>query len=299
MSELIVSSRPELRRPVLIAAFRGWNDGGQGATLGAGYLARQWGAEAFAEIDPENFYDFQAVRPNVSLEEGLTRKLEWPANTFLHAPIPDLDRDAVVMLGVEPNLRWKTYSQLVLDLAQELGVEMVVTLGSLLADVPHTRPAPVSAAASDPALVDELGVEPSRYEGPTGILGVLLDACRRAGIPSVSLWAAVPHYVSLAPSPRAALALCRRLGELVRTDIDLAELEQAAEEYNEQVTEAVASDAETAAYVEELERRVDLMEAAEELPSGESLAAELTRFLREREQNGEDGGSESAGGPAS
>jgi len=298
MSELIVSSRPELRRPVLIAAFRGWNDGGQGATLGAGYLARQWSAEAFAEIDPENFYDFQAVRPNVSLEEGLTRKLEWPSNTFLHAPIPDLDRDAVVLLGVEPNLRWKTYSQLVLDLAQELGVEMVVTLGSLLADVPHTRPAPVSAAASDPALVEELGVEPSRYEGPTGILGVLLDACRRAGIPSVSLWAAVPHYVSLAPSPRAALALCRRLGELVRTDIDLAELEQAAEEYNEQVTEAVASDAETSAYVEELERRVDLMEAAEELPSGESLAAELTRFLREREQNGEDGGSQSAGGPA-
>jgi proteasome assembly chaperone (PAC2) family protein len=297
MSELIVSSRPELRRPVLVAAFRGWNDGGQGATLGAGYLARQWSAEAFAEIDPENFYDFQAVRPNVSLEEGLTRKLEWPANTFLHAPIPDLDRDAVIMLGVEPNLRWKTYSQLVLDLAQELGVELVVTLGSLLADVPHTRPAPVSAAASDPALVEELGVEPSRYEGPTGILGVLLDACRRAGIPSVSLWAAVPHYVSLAPSPRAALALCRRLGELVGADIDLAELEQAAEEYNEQVTEAVASDSETAAYVEELERRVDLMEAAEDLPSGESLAAELTRFLREREENGE--GGESAGGPAS
>ena len=298
MSELIVSSRPELRRPVLVAAFRGWNDGGQGATLGAGYLARQWDAEAFAEIDPENFYDFQAVRPNVSLEEGMTRKLEWPSNTFLHAPIPDLDRDVVIMLGVEPNLRWKTYSQLVLGLAEELGVELVVTLGSLLADVPHTRPAPVSAAASDPSLVEELGVEPSRYEGPTGILGVLLDACRRAGIPSVSLWAAVPHYVSLAPSPRAALALCRRLGELVGTEIELAELEQAAEEYNEQVTEAVASDAETAAYVEELERRVDLMEAAEELPSGESLAAELTRFLREREENGE-GGGESAGGPAS
>jgi proteasome assembly chaperone (PAC2) family protein len=297
MSELIVSSRPELRRPVLVAAFRGWNDGGQGATLGAGYLARQWGAEAFAEIDPENFYDFQAVRPNVSLEEGMTRKLEWPSNTFLHAPIPDLDRDVVIMLGVEPNLRWKTYSQLVLGLAQELGVELVVTLGSLLADVPHTRPAPVSAAASDTSLVEELGVEPSRYEGPTGILGVLLDACRRAGIPSVSLWAAVPHYVSLAPSPRAALALCRRLGELVGTEIELEELEQAAEEYNEQVTEAVASDAETAAYVEELERRVDLMEAAEDLPSGESLAAELTRFLREREENGE--GGESAGGPAS
>jgi len=298
MSELIVSSRPDLRSPVLVAAFRGWNDGGQGATLGGGYLARQWGAESFAEIESENFYDFQAVRPHVSLEEGLTRKLEWPENTFLHAPIPGLDRDAVILLGVEPNLRWKTYSGLVLELSQDLGVELVVTLGSLLADVPHTRPAPVSAAASDPSLVEELGVEPSRYEGPTGIVGVLLDACRREGIPSVSLWAAVPHYVSLAPSPRAALALCRRFGELVGTEIDVEELEQAAEEYAEQVTEAVASDAETAAYVDELERRVDMMEAAEELPSGESLAAELTRFLREREENGDDAG-ESAGGPAS
>ena len=298
MSELIVSTRPELRSPVLVAAFRGWNDGGQGATLGGGFLAKQWEAEPFAEIDPENFYDFQAVRPNVSLEDGLTRKLEWPSNTFLHAPIPGLDRDAVILLGVEPNLRWKTYTALVLELVQDLEVELVVTLGSLLADVPHTRPAPVSAAASDPTLVEELGVEPSRYEGPTGIVGILLDACRQAELPAVSLWAAVPHYVSLAPSPRAALALSKRLGELLGTEIDVAELEQASEEYAEQVTEAVASDAETAAYVEELERRVDLMEAAEELPSGESLAAELTRFLREREQNGEDGG-ETAGGPAS
>jgi proteasome assembly chaperone (PAC2) family protein len=297
MSELTVSSRPELRRPVLIAAFRGWNDGGEGATLAGGYLAKQWGAESFAEIDSENFYDFQAVRPRVSLEDGLTRRLEWPTNTFLHAPVPGLERDAVILLGVEPNLRWKTYSALVLELVQDLEIELAVTLGSLLADVPHTRPAPVSAAASDPTLVEELGVEPSRYEGPTGIIGVVLDACRGAGIPAVSLWAAVPHYVSLAPSPRAALALCRRFGELVGTEIDLAELEQASEEYSEQVTEAVSSDAETAAYVEELERRADLMEAAEELPSGESLAAELTRFLREREQNGDDGG-ESAGGPA-
>jgi proteasome assembly chaperone (PAC2) family protein len=296
MSELIVSSRPALHRPVLLAAFRGWNDGGQGATLGGGYLAKQWEADEFAEIDPENFYDFQAVRPQVSLEEGLTRKLEWPSNSFLHAPIPGLDRDVVILLGVEPNLRWKTYSRLVVELAQELGIELVVTLGSLLADVPHTRPAPVSAAASDPALVAELGVEPSRYEGPTGIVGVLLDGCRQAGISSVSLWAAVPHYVSLAPSPRAALALCRRFGELIGAEIDLDELEQASEEYSAQVSEAVASDAETATYVEELERRVDLMEAAEELPSGESLAAELTRFLREREEEDEDG--DSADGPA-
>jgi proteasome assembly chaperone (PAC2) family protein len=296
MSELIVSSRPDLRRPVFLAAFRGWNDGGQGATLGAGYLARQWSAEEFATIDPENFYDFQEVRPQVMLEDGLTRKLEWPANTFLHAPIPGLDRDAVILLGVEPNLRWKTYSKLVVGFVQELGIDLVATYGSLLADVPHTRPAPVSAAASDPSLVEEMGVEPSRYEGPTGILGVLLDDCRHAGVPAVSLWAAVPHYVSLAPSPRAALALCRRFGELLSIDIDLAELETASEEYSEQVTEAVASDSETASYVEELERRVDMMEEEADLPSGESLAAELTRFLREREQNGED---ESAGGPAS
>src|SRR3954449_8812427 len=219
MSELIVSSLPELRSPVLVAAFRGWNDGGQGATLGGSYLAKQWDAESFAEIDCENFYDFQAVRPNVSLEDGLTRKIEWPSNTFLHAPIPGLDRDAVILLGVEPNLRWKTYTALVLELVQELEVELVVTLGSLLADVPHTRPAPVSAAASDPTLVEDLGVEPSRYEGPTGIVGILLDACREAGVLGGSLCAGRRPDVALPPRPRAALALCRRLGELIGTDI--------------------------------------------------------------------------------
>jgi proteasome assembly chaperone (PAC2) family protein len=296
MSELIVSSRPKLRRPVLIAAFRGWNDGGQGATLGAGYLAKQWAAERFAEIDPEEFYDFQAMRPQVSLEEGLTRKLEWPENAFYHAEVPELRRDAVILLGTEPNLRWRTFTKLVVGLAEELRVELVVTLGSLLADVPHTRPAPVTAAASDPALIEEFGLEPSRYEGPTGILGVLLDGCRTAGMSSLSLWAAVPHYVSLAPSPRAAYALCRRLGELLGVDLDLDELERASAEYSEQVSEAVSADAETAAYVEELEQRVDLLEQAEDLPSGESIAAELTRFLRERE---EDGGTEGAEGPAS
>ena len=164
--------------------------------------------------------------------------------------------------------------------------------------MPHTRPAPVTAAASDQALVEELGLEPSRYEGPTGIVGVLLDDCRRSGMSSVSLWAAVPHYVSLAPSPRAALALCRRFGELIDADIDLEELEQAAVEYSEQVSEAVSADAETAAYVEELERRVDLLEAAEDLPSGESLAAELTRYLREREEQ-DDAGGDGPDGPAS
>jgi proteasome assembly chaperone (PAC2) family protein len=296
MSELHVLFRPTLRRPVLVSAFRGWNDGGQGASLGGAYLAKQWDATRFAEIDPEGFYDFQATRPQVSLVDGVTRRLDWPDNGFFHAEIPGTDRDAIILLGVEPNLRWKTFTGLVLELVQELEVELVVTLGSLLADVPHTRPAPVTGAATDSALVAELGLEPSRYEGPTGIVGVVHDACREAGIPSVSLWAAVPHYVSLAPSPRAALALVRRLGELLRIDIELDELEQASEEYSEQVSEAVSTDAETASYVEELERRVDMLEAAEELPSGESLAAELTRYLREREEK--DDPDDAADGPA-
>src|SRR5947207_2510624 len=250
MSETIrMAERPQLRRPVLVAAFRGWNDGGQGASLAAGYLAKQWAGERFAEIDPEDFYDFQATRPHVSLEDGMTRKLDWPENGFFHAAIPGTGRDAVILLGTEPNLRWKTFSQLVLGLAQDLGVERVVTFGSLLADVPHTRPAPVTAAATDESLMEEMGLEPSRYEGATGIVGGLLVACRGAGISSLSLWAAVPHYVSLAPSPRAALSLVRRFGELMHVDVEVVELERAADEYSEQVSEAVSTDADTAAYV--------------------------------------------------
>jgi predicted ATP-grasp superfamily ATP-dependent carboligase len=286
--ELRIGERPSLERPVLITAFRGWNDGGQGASLAGAYLARRWEAEQFAEIDPEEFFDFQATRPMVSLTEGASRKLEWPENLFFRARIPEADRDAVLLLGVEPNLRWRTFSRLVVDLAADLGVELVVTLGALLADVPHTRPAPVTGSASDPDLVEQLGLQVSRYEGPTGIVGVLHDAFRAAGVPSVSLWAAVPHYVSLAPSPKAALALCERLGGVLGTPIDTAELTEAAESYQRQVTEAVSTDDETAAYVEELEQRADELDE-ESLPSGESLAAELTRFLRERESgNGGD-----------
>jgi len=285
-SDLRIDERPTLRRPVLIAAFRGWNDGGQAATLAAGTLARVWDARRFAEIDPEGLVDFQATRPTVSLDEGMTRQIEWPEITFHAAAIPGADRDAVILLGVEPNYRWRAFNELVVGLARDLGVELVVTLGALLADVPHTRPAPVTGAASDLSLVEELGLQPSRYEGPTGIVGVLHDAFREAGIPSVSLWSAVPHYVSLAPSPRAAKALCERLGELLGITIDLTELEEASEIYAEQITEAVASDPETAAYVEELERRADTIDELideADLPTGESLAAELTRFLRDRE----------------
>jgi proteasome assembly chaperone (PAC2) family protein len=294
--ELRVFERPALQRPVLIGAFRGWNDGGQAATLAAGYLARSWEARKFADIDPELFVDFQATRPHVSLDEGRTRRIDWPENTFFRARIPGTDRDAVLLVGVEPNYRWRTFTEIIGELAADLGIELVVTLGALLADVPHTRPSPVTGAATDPKLVDELGLQLSRYEGPTGIVGVMLDACRRAGIPSVSLWAAVPHYVSLAPSPRAARALCERLATVLGISIDVRELADAEESYVEQVSQAVASDAETAAYVEELEQRADSLDWLEEsgsLPSGEALAAEIARFLRERERNGE---GEAAGG---
>ncbi len=277
---------------MLIAAFRGWNDGGQGASLAGGYLAKTWEAARFAEIEPEGFFDFQATRPHVSLEEGRTRRVDWPDNAFYHAHIPGLDRDAVLMLGIEPNLRWRTFTDLIVGLGRDLGADLVVTLGSLLADVPHTRPSPVTGGATDPALIEKLGLERSRYEGPTGIVGVLHDACSRAELPSVSLWAAVPHYVSLAPSPRAALALCHRLGEILEAEIDTEELEEASERYSEQVTEAVASDEETSAYVAELEQRSDVLDDDGEVPSGESLAAELTRFLRERDENGLEGPAE-------
>jgi predicted ATP-grasp superfamily ATP-dependent carboligase len=287
--ELRLHQRPELTRPVLIAAFRGWNDGAQAASLAAGYLAKTWGAERFADVDPEGFFDFQATRPHVSLEDGITRRIDWPETAFYHARPDGLDRDIVLLLGIEPNVRWRTFTELLVGLARDLAVDLVITLGALLADVPHTRPSPVTGSASDEELVQRLGLSASRYEGPTGIVGVLHDACRDAQIPSASLWAAVPHYVSLTPSPRAAVALCERLGDLIGVGVDVDELEEAAASYEEQVSEAVASDEETAAYVEELEQRADQIEESSDLPSGEALAAELTRFLREREQNGGSG----------
>lgn len=290
-NELRMVERPTLERPILIACFRGWNDGGQAASLAGAYLARQWEAARFADIEPEEFFDFQATRPQVSLVEGVTRQIDWPDNAFFHARIPGTDRDAVLLLGVEPNLRWRLFTNLVVGLAKDLGVELVVTLGALLADVPHTRPSPVTGSASDPELVERLGLQLSRYEGPTGIVGVLHDACRRAELPSVSLWSAVPHYVSLAPSPKAALALCDRLAQLIDVPIETGELEVAAENYRHQVSEAVATDEETAAYVEELEQRADELDE-ESIPSGESLAAELTKYLRERESG--NGGADDA-----
>ena len=289
--ELRIFERPELERPVLVAAFRGWNDGAQGASLAASYLAKLWSAEKFADVDPEGFFDFQATRPHVALEEGMTRRIDWPETAFYRSRPPDSERDVVLLAGIEPNVRWRTFTDLIVGFAKELGIELVITLGALLADVPHTRNAPVTGSASDPELVERLGLQASRYEGPTGIVGVLHDACARVGLPSASLWAAVPHYVSLTPSPRAALSLCDRLSGLLGISIPAAELEEAARAYEQQVSEAVASDEETAAYVEELERRADTIEASD-LLTGDALAAELTRYLRERESG--NGGSDEA-----
>jgi proteasome assembly chaperone (PAC2) family protein len=292
--ELRLERRPELRRPVLVCAFRGWNDGGQGASLAGSFLARAWSAEKFADIDPELFFDFQATRPHIAFTEGTARRIDWPENTFFAARLPAAPRDVVILLGTEPNLRWRTFSGIVAELALGLNVELVVTLGSLLADVPHTRPAPVTGNATDPELIEQLGLQASRYEGPSGIVGELHDACRRAGLRSASLWAAVPHYVSMTPSPRAAKALSERLAVLLQIPVDTTELDQASEAYMQQVSEAVAADAETAAYVDELEHRVDEIIDETDLPSGDSLAAELTRFLREREED--DDGSDATRG---
>jgi proteasome assembly chaperone (PAC2) family protein len=292
MNALKIVSRPKLKRPILILAFQGWNDGGQGATLATGYLARLWDATRFAEIDPEEFFDFQATRPQVSLVDGETRELTWPETAFFHAHPDGLDHDVVLLIGVEPNLRWRAFCELIVGLALDLGVKQVITLGSLLADVPHTRPSPITASGDSTDLLVNLDVDASHYEGPTGIVGVIQDSCRKAGMQTVSFWAAVPHYVSLTPSPRAALALCERVDQLLGTDLDLEELEQAVDSYTEHVSEAVAGDEETTTYIEALERQSDSGEPPEgyepDIPSGESLAAELAKFLRDRENDGDD-----------
>ena len=285
-SELRVEAMPELRRPVLIASFRGWNDGGHGASMAGAFLAKAWKAEKFADIDPGAL-----LRLRLDAAAGLARRGHGAPDRLARERLSSRrisstrPRTPLLLLGSEPSLRWRTFCGLVTDLAVELGVELVVTLGSLLADVTHTRPAPVTASASDSSLVERLGVQPSRYEGPTGIVGVLHDACRAAGIASVSLWAAVPHYVSMTASPPAAKALCDRLATLIDVPVDTSDLQAQSEIYVEQVSEAVASDEDTAAYVEELESRADELDDEGDLPSGDALAAELTRFLREREQD--------------
>src|ERR671931_575066 len=279
---------PQLRSPTLVCAFAGWNDAASAATAALEAVAASIDSEVVARIDPEEFYDFQVNRPTIRLIEGQTRHLDWPGNTLLAARVPAAERDLALLSGIEPNLRWRTFAEAILSVAQRLGVEMLVTLGALIADVAHTRPVPITGLASDAELVERLGLSRSSYEGPTGIVGVLHDSCRRAGLGSASLWAAVPHYASLAASPKAALALCERLAGLLGTQFDLADLERASEAYEQQVSEAVASDEETEAYVRDLEARRDALGEQLDVPSGETLAAELTRFLREHEARKQD-----------
>ena len=271
--------RPRLRSPLMVAAFRGWNDAGGAATLAAGFLRSVTDAGRCAVIDCEPFVDYQQSRPMVSLNEDGERELQWPVTELWAAG----EHDLLVLVGTEPNLRWRAYAETVVSVAERFGVRMLVTLGALLADTPHTRPVPVSASASDPELVERHRLAPSTYEGPTGIVGVLHDVCGRAGVSSASLWAATPHYVSATPNPQAAVALLERLGELMGTPRPTRDLEMAASEYALRVASAIADDPDMAGYVEQLERQAD---AEDDASTGERLAADFERYLREQGEEG-------------
>jgi predicted ATP-grasp superfamily ATP-dependent carboligase len=277
---ITIESTPKLRRPTLVAAFRGWNDAGGAASLAAGYLRAVTDAERFAVIDPDPFIDYQQTRPSVTLEDGHVRNVEWPETEILAAE----PHDIVIVMGPEPNMRWRAYSDAICQLARKMRVELVVTLGALLADTPHTRPVPVSSTGSDDELIARLGLTRSNYEGPTGIVGVLHDACARAQLRSASLWAATPHYISATPNPRAAVALLERLADLTGTPPPSGDLIRAASEYSVRVAAAVADDPELGAYVEQLESAAD----AEDPPTGEDLARDFERYLRE--QGGDESG---------
>jgi proteasome assembly chaperone (PAC2) family protein len=279
MPSVAWEQRPELRRPVLVAGFEGWNDAASAASEAAGWLTRQFGATKMASMDPEEHFDFQSARPTVELVDGVTRDLTWPANEFFAVPVDT--RDLVVLRGVEPNLRWPSFCREVLGVAGEIGCEMVVTLGALLADVPHTRPVRVTGATTDPDLMTNLHLQRSRYEGPTGIVGVLHDTARATGIASASLWAPVPHYVSTPPNPLATRALLDRLGHLLGTAFELGELDDLSEAWQTRVDEVVSQDDDVRSYVGQLEERYDT-EAETDVPSGEGLADEVEQFLRDR-----------------
>src|SRR5688572_30483859 len=244
--------RPQLRRPVLIAAFEGWNDAADAASTAVRYLRDRWSARPFATIDHEDFYDFTATRPQVRLVNGLTRRIEWPETELSWASLPGTSREVVILLGHEPQLKWRTFTEQVVSVATELQVELIVILGALLADVPHSRPVRVTGTAADAELVRRLDLGRSTYEGPTGIVGVLHEAFSKSHLPSASLWAAVPHYVAATPSPKASLALVERAVDLLSTTVDTEDLAIAAADYERQVNEVVAADDDVVAYVRRL-----------------------------------------------
>src|SRR5271166_3048205 len=288
MQPLIWDRRPNgLRAPAMVCAFKGWNDAGDAASSAVAFLAGALDARPFARLDPEEFYDFQANRPCIRFGEHELREIVWPTVEISEAPAPRAPRDLVLVQGVEPSMRWSTLSANLVDLAEALGVQVVVTLGALLGDVPHTRPVAMTGHASDGSLLARLGIQASSYEGPTGIVGVLHAACARAGLPSASLWAAVPHYVAAASNPQAALALLRRVEGLIPDSVDVSELEAAAAAHERQVGLAVKSDPDIQAFVERLEQATEGEdEDPSEVPSGDILAREFQRFLRQRGREG-------------
>jgi proteasome assembly chaperone (PAC2) family protein len=274
---------PHLRSPVLICAFRGWNDAAAAASTALAAIGDSLEGELIARLDPEEFFDFQSTRPTITLEGGLTRRIEWPENNLIAVEVPGADRDLVLLDGTEPNLRWRTFSETIATAADALGVEMIITLGALIAEVSHTLPVPITGLASSDELVEELDLERSSYEGPTGIVGVVHGLCHENGIDSASLWAAVPHYVAAVPNPKAALALLRRLEGLTGIAVEAADLEEETADYEEQIGRAVAANPEIEELVQRIEaEQSELLDAEGELPSADTLAREFQRFLRQR-----------------
>jgi predicted ATP-grasp superfamily ATP-dependent carboligase len=271
---------PELVDPVLVCAFEGWNDAGEAASDAVAHLREVWGAAPLAELDSEDYYDYQVNRPHIHMDDSGVRELTWPTTRLFVARLPLAARDVILVQGIEPNMRWRQFTEEIIHLAVELDVTLVVTLGALLSDSPHSRPVPVTGTATDARVAASLGVEPSHYEGPTGIVGVIHDACHRRGLPSVSLWAAVPHYVAHAPSPKATLALIRRVEDLLDVPVPLGDLTEDARAWEIGVEEMAGEDEEVAEYVRQLEQARDATELPE--ASGEAIAREFERYLRRR-----------------
>lgn len=275
---------PVLRSPVLVASFSGWNDAANAASTALGAIAASLDTELVARIDPEEFFDFQANRPTIDISDGQLDGVAWPDNLVVVARADGAERDLLLISGTEPSMRWRTFCGLVLDIAERCGVESVVTFGSLIADVAHTRPVPITGLATDVEMISQLGFEDVSYEGPTGVLGVFHGICRDRGLSAASLWAAVPHYAAAVPNPKAGLALLRRLEGMIGIAVEASELEEAAGSFEKQVSQAVAANPEIKEMVEQLEEQQDEVAgfAAEEVPSGDAIARDFQRFLRQR-----------------
>ncbi|MDI9895860.1 PAC2 family protein [Rhodococcus sp. IEGM 1381] len=276
---------PELRSPILVAAFEGWNDAGDAASGAVEHLELIWDASPLAELDSEDYYDYQVNRPTVRQVDGVTREIEWPSTRLSVCSPPGSERDVVLLRGIEPNMRWRSFCDDLLEFVEQLGVETVVILGALLADTPHTRPVPVTGTAYSTESAEQFNLVQTRYEGPTGITGVLQDECVKAGVPAVSFWAAVPHYVSQPPNPKATVALLQRVEDVLDIEVPLGELPTQAEEWEETVNEMTKEDEEISEYVRSLEERgdaeVDMSDAIAKI-DGDAIAAEFEKYLRRR-----------------